>query len=71
MLYDVNTPLADVMEHSADWTKVYQDGLERRVRADRQGRVAAPARRSRTRTRRKRLRAAVAKAAAECGAQNQ
>jgi hypothetical protein len=27
VLYDVNTPLADVMEHSADWTKVYQDGL--------------------------------------------
>jgi hypothetical protein len=27
VLYDVKTPLADVMEHSADWTKVYQDGL--------------------------------------------
>jgi hypothetical protein len=27
VLYDVNTPLADVMDHAADWTKVYQDGL--------------------------------------------
>jgi hypothetical protein len=27
VLYDVNTPLADVMAHAADWTKVYQDGL--------------------------------------------
>jgi hypothetical protein len=27
VLYDVNTPLADVMEHSADWVKVYQDSL--------------------------------------------
>jgi len=27
VLYDVNTPLADVMDHTADWTKVYQDGL--------------------------------------------
>src|ERR1019366_4078429 len=27
VLYDVKTPLADVMEHAADWTKVYQDGL--------------------------------------------
>jgi hypothetical protein len=27
VLYDINTPLADVMEHAADWTKVYQDGL--------------------------------------------
>ena len=27
VLYDVNTPLADVMEHSAGWTKVYQDAL--------------------------------------------
>src|SRR5579863_4032105 len=25
VLYDVNTPLADVMDHSAGWTKVYQD----------------------------------------------
>src|SRR6202035_1174241 len=25
VLYDVKTPLADVMEHSAGWTKVYQD----------------------------------------------
>ena len=27
VLDDINTPLADVMEHAADWTKVYQDGL--------------------------------------------
>ncbi len=27
VLFDIRTPLADVMEHSADWTKVYQDGL--------------------------------------------
>jgi hypothetical protein len=27
VLYDINTPLADVMDHAADWTKVYQDGL--------------------------------------------
>jgi hypothetical protein len=27
VLYDVNTPLADVMEHSAGWVKVYQDAL--------------------------------------------
>jgi hypothetical protein len=27
VLYDVNTPLADVMAHATDWTKVYQDGL--------------------------------------------
>ena len=27
VLYDVKTPLADVMDHAADWTKVYQDGL--------------------------------------------
>jgi len=27
VLYDNNTPLADVMEHAAGWTKVYQDGL--------------------------------------------
>jgi hypothetical protein len=27
VLYDVNTPLADVMEHSAGWVKVYQDSL--------------------------------------------
>ena len=27
VLYDVNTPLADVMDHSAGWTKVYQDSL--------------------------------------------
>jgi hypothetical protein len=27
VLYDVNTPLADVMEHTAGWTKVYQDAL--------------------------------------------
>ena len=27
VLYDVNTPLTDVMDHAADWTKVYQDGL--------------------------------------------
>ena len=27
VLYDINTPLADVMEHAAGWTKVYQDGL--------------------------------------------
>ncbi len=27
VLYDVNTPLADVMEHSAGWVKVYQDKL--------------------------------------------
>jgi hypothetical protein len=27
VLYDVKTPLADVMEHSAGWVKVYQDSL--------------------------------------------
>ena len=27
VLYDVNTPLADLMEHSAGWVKVYQDSL--------------------------------------------
>jgi len=27
VLYDVNTPLADLMDHSADWVKVYQDKL--------------------------------------------
>lgn len=27
VLYDNNTPLADVMEHAAGWTRVYQDGL--------------------------------------------
>ena len=27
VLYDINTPLADVMDHAADWTKVYEDGL--------------------------------------------
>ena len=27
VLYDVKTPLADVMDHAPDWTKVYQDGL--------------------------------------------
>src|SRR5580704_19229244 len=27
LLYDINTPLADVMDHAADWTKVYQDCL--------------------------------------------
>jgi hypothetical protein len=27
VLYDVNTPLADLMEHSAGWVKVYQDKL--------------------------------------------
>ncbi len=27
VLYDVNTPLADVMDHSAGWVKVYQDAL--------------------------------------------
>jgi hypothetical protein len=27
VLYDINTPLADVMDHATDWTKVYQDGL--------------------------------------------
>ncbi len=27
VLYDVNTPLADVMDHSIGWTKVYQDAL--------------------------------------------
>ena len=27
VLYDIKTPLADVMDHAADWTKVYQDGL--------------------------------------------
>jgi hypothetical protein len=27
VLYDVDTPLADVMDHATDWTKVYQDGL--------------------------------------------
>src|SRR6202049_303268 len=27
VLYDVNTPLADVMAHATDWTRVYQDGL--------------------------------------------
>ena len=27
VLYDINTPLTDVMDHAADWTKVYQDGL--------------------------------------------
>jgi hypothetical protein len=27
VLYDINTPLADVMAHAAGWTKVYQDGL--------------------------------------------
>jgi hypothetical protein len=27
VLYDINTPLADVMADAADWTKVYQDGL--------------------------------------------
>jgi len=27
VLYDINTPLTDVLDHAADWTKVYQDGL--------------------------------------------
>jgi hypothetical protein len=27
VLYDVNTPLADLMDHSAGWVKVYQDSL--------------------------------------------
>jgi len=27
VLYDVNTPLADVMAHTAGWVKVYQDAL--------------------------------------------
>ena len=27
VLFDVNTPLADVMDHAEDWTKVYEDGL--------------------------------------------
>jgi len=27
VLYDVDTPLADVMEHTAGWVKVYQDAL--------------------------------------------
>jgi hypothetical protein len=27
VLFDIKTPLADVMEHAAGWTKVYQDGL--------------------------------------------
>jgi hypothetical protein len=27
VLYDVNTPLADLMDHSAGWVKVYQDAL--------------------------------------------
>jgi hypothetical protein len=27
VLYDVKTPLADLMEHSAGWVKVYQDSL--------------------------------------------
>jgi hypothetical protein len=27
VLYDVKTPLADVMEHAAGWVKVYQDSL--------------------------------------------
>ena len=27
VLYDVKTPLADVMEHAAGWVKVYQDAL--------------------------------------------
>jgi hypothetical protein len=27
VLYDVKTPLADVMEHSAGWVKVYQDSI--------------------------------------------
>ena len=45
VLYDINTPLADVMAHAADWTKVYQDGLSVAfVPTDKLSTRAAPAR---------------------------
>jgi hypothetical protein len=69
VLYDVNTPLADVMDHAADWTKVYQDGLSVAfVSTDRLSTLQLPpvphwAPRS--------VCAAQAKAAPNAGAQNQ